>query len=157
MALPQLHRSSKPGRRSLLLSVLLASAALLATLSSVTLFVAPTAVQLATHALAVTDAAADRGLLVSRRASKLEKQEKKSDPKVWEGRQRKPVKEYKQPFPKYILGFGVVLALIGFAGGGPQLASVFGIIGLGAGGLFEPFITNDGEISGLYDDDDDDE
>mmetsp|Transcript_30740 Transcript_30740/g.69897 ORF Transcript_30740/g.69897 Transcript_30740/m.69897 type:complete len:145 (+) Transcript_30740:77-511(+) len=58
-------------------------------------------------------------------------------------------KEWEPPFPKYMVGAGIFFAIVGFAGGGPVLAFVFGISGVGFGTLFEPFQTDDGTISGL--------
>lgn len=58
-----------------------------------------------------------------------------------------------QPFPKYTVGGCIFFGLIGFIGGGPQLCFVFGLSGAGFGSLFEPWITPEGRISGLYDED----
>lgn len=58
-------------------------------------------------------------------------------------------KEWEAPFPKYIVGFGILLFLVGYIGGGSGLAIVFGISGAGFGALFEPFQTDDGTVSGL--------
>mmetsp|Transcript_89873 Transcript_89873/g.209314 ORF Transcript_89873/g.209314 Transcript_89873/m.209314 type:complete len:140 (-) Transcript_89873:85-504(-) len=58
-------------------------------------------------------------------------------------------KEWQRPFPKYIVGSGIFFTIVGLIGGGPQLAFVFGICGVGFGSLFEPFQLEDGTISGL--------
>mmetsp|Transcript_46059 Transcript_46059/g.133471 ORF Transcript_46059/g.133471 Transcript_46059/m.133471 type:complete len:144 (+) Transcript_46059:88-519(+) len=62
---------------------------------------------------------------------------------------RRPKKKWEPPFPKYIVGSMLLFGIIGFFGGGYELALVFGISGAGLGSLFEPFQLEDGTISGL--------
>uniref|UniRef100_A0A7S1WSJ9 Uncharacterized protein n=1 Tax=Alexandrium catenella TaxID=2925 RepID=A0A7S1WSJ9_ALECA len=57
--------------------------------------------------------------------------------------------EWQRPFPKYIVGATIFFAIVGYFGGGPILAVVFGVSGAGLGTLFEPFEMEDGSISGL--------
>jgi len=58
-------------------------------------------------------------------------------------------KDWQRPFPKYAVGAGIFFLVVGAVGGGPILAGVFGFCGFAFGSLFEPFVTADGEISGL--------
>uniref|UniRef100_A0A7S4WBP8 Uncharacterized protein n=1 Tax=Alexandrium monilatum TaxID=311494 RepID=A0A7S4WBP8_9DINO len=62
---------------------------------------------------------------------------------------RRKIPKWEPPFPKYIVGSMLFFGIIGFFGGGPVLAMVFGISGAGFGSLFEPFQMEDGTISGL--------
>ncbi|CAE7230134.1 unnamed protein product [Symbiodinium sp. CCMP2456] len=62
---------------------------------------------------------------------------------------------WERPFPRYIVGGGIFLTIVGFFGGGPTLAAVWGLCGAGFGCLLEPWQTPDGEISGLYFEEDD--
>merc|ERR1740121_3254664 len=62
---------------------------------------------------------------------------------------RRDEKAWEQPFPKYAVGAMVILFVIGFVGGGPQLGFVLGLSGFAFGQLFEPYQTEDGTISGL--------
>eukprot|EP00931_Biecheleriopsis_adriatica_P097027 TRINITY_DN70795_c0_g1_i1.p1 TRINITY_DN70795_c0_g1~~TRINITY_DN70795_c0_g1_i1.p1 ORF type:complete len:169 (-),score=36.21 TRINITY_DN70795_c0_g1_i1:9-455(-) len=62
---------------------------------------------------------------------------------------------WKPPFPKFIVTFGALLGLLGFIGGGPQLAQVWGLMGVGLGVLFEPFQRKDGTIVGVFGDTED--